>query len=241
MTPVSKVEAAIQAMLLGCCILCGCGGASHPGARCAAAEDRGIYVNAPQFSDLEEGVYHGAVSSVFSQALGDIGTGCFGMVSVTDDRPEEMVIANCRADSAELPVVLVHLVAEESIGAKLRADGAERAQGVKVRRTESTLSAADSRLLRDTWLKMLAHPRVETRLVLHETRRSYYFSALRVGMLQGRLGGISKNPASNSPAAGLVELGVLLSELADLGDSPKTAPLLARLRTRARALVKPAR
>jgi hypothetical protein len=167
-----------------------------------------------RFLDPERERYWLAVGELFSDSDGVPG-GCFRMISLVDGKPEEMVYANCSGETDELPAQLVHLAAVESVAARMRAPGEVPGEAVKIRRTEASISTEDARLLQRVWMKMLEASEVEKGGRIRERPTDYFFSAFRVGVMQGCVGAVAKNPPDGSPAATLVGLGELLARIAD--------------------------
>jgi hypothetical protein len=188
----------------------------------------GLHRERPTFYQAKDSLYEGVVATVFSTEDGFVG-GCFTMVSLEDGRPEEAVYAQCASDPRGAPPMVVHLVATESIAARLKADGLESASRVTITRTEGPLPRQDANELRAAWVRLLGNARVEVGATLREQRRDYYFSAFRPGLFQGIVSGVARNPTPDSKAARFVNLARRLAAVADATEANRM-PAIESLR-----------
>lgn len=172
-----------------------------------------LYAEPVRFHNAGDDFYRAVVAGVFASE-GYVGS-CFQMVTLVEGEPEEVVFAQCGVTENSADVELTHLVASESIREKVRISGLDGVRDIKTRRTECRLGFEDARLLRRLWSRMLEKTAVKTGTRLRERRRDYFFSTFREGLFQGQLGGVAENPPEGSVSAELVEIGRLLSRVAD--------------------------
>ncbi len=201
----------------------------------AGSDARWLVREAPRFQRADHDLYHGIVSSVFSDATDQVG-GCLQMISLVGGEAEEMVYVQCDRGTLAAPIRVVHLVATQSIAQTLREKGPLAALEIDVRRAETTIPLADFEILRKAWLHMLALAETETGSRQREQLRDHYFSAQRPGWFQGKLGGVAKNPPAASPAAALIELGRLLAQAAEAADPETREKAMTQARAKATAI-----
>lgn len=170
-----------------------------------------------EFYNAKEELYRAVVAQAFADEMGFVGS-CLQMVTLTDGAPEEIVSAACSSGESDGQLVpVVHLVANESIAGKFSTGGVESAKTVSVRRSEGQISARDSELLRDLWEAATERSVVETGTRLREVRSDQYFAVMRKGTFKGRIGAVAKNPATGSVGADLIQVGNLLTGIAECG------------------------
>jgi hypothetical protein len=174
-----------------------------------------VYETAPIVTD-DVDLYRAALSSVFRRA--GMPSGGFHMLTISSEKPEEIIYVDAAGSLSGVPSTVIHLVASEHIGKAIMAGGFSATERIKATRVQQRLPAADSMFFDSLWTTMIRSARPRNYTLMRKVQLDYHFATCHI--LTGCIGAVVENPEEGSLSAALVEVGLLLKEFV-LAKTPK--------------------